>query len=154
MKKWQTEINLLTNLRELYQTTEVTNEKVYITVLNGIFRDITNNKSVMYVSKAAKKLADELGFDLRNVNWNQKDKLKVKKGEKLFHYEHCIPIKQLDDLLLTTNQKIKSIIDKDFVCWITEEEHKALDSNAQDKKYRKNWKEIFAKYGIEPILNK
>lgn len=148
--KWQNEIALLTNIRETYQSMEICNEVLFINVLDSIFRNITDNKPVKYVSKAAKNEAKCLGIDLVKMNWDNQSKVDPKR--KIFHYEHCIPIKQLRILILQTNIPIKKIINMDFVCWILKKERNVLDKKYKD--HRDNWKKCFAEFGIEPILNK
>lgn len=143
-------IKLLNAIRKGYVNPTKTDEKVFVNVIKAIFRSVSDYKKVLYVSKKALEKAKSLNINLAEINWHTQSK--VDKGRKIFHYEHCNPIKQLRLAVLYSNEKIEKILDKDITCWILKSENDILN-----KKYKDNrpggWKKCYKECGIEILKN-
>lgn len=153
----ETQIKLITSLRKLYKSETHDKKKCRAyckACLNTTLRKISNDKPVKYVSKAAKAKAKLLGIDLVTMTWDNQTKKNYDPKRVNFKYEHCIPIKELIERVLDTDEPIESIIEDDFVCWVLVEEDKELRIHGYQSKRPGGWKKCYKECGIVPILNK
>lgn len=150
MKNFQDEITVLKGVRKSYQESKTKKASFFTMLLNAVFRSITNDKEVKYVSKEALKIAKQKGVDLSKMNY--KHMKKVDPNKEWLYYEHCNPIKDLRLAILETDEDIEKIVERDFICWITRKEQAILDKYFKD--HRENWKKCFRYVGIEFVRNK
>ena len=144
-------INLVESIKNAYKKIkDIKYKKYYTASLNRLLRAFSNEVAVTCVSKAAKIEALKRKIDLTKMTWDNQNEFDLHR--QIFHYEHCIPIDQLVEKILNTNDTIESVLKDNFVCWTLVTESKMLDTKY--KKYRKNWKKCFAEFNIKPILNK
>ena len=145
------EIKVLTEIRKIYKESKKINMQLFVYIAKAVFRSYTDSKPVLYVSKAAKEKAQELNIDLTKMTWKNQNKFDPKR--KIFHYEHCNPVKELREAILNTDENIEKILKKDIVCWILKTENQKLD-----KKYKDNrpggWKKCYKECEIEVLKNK
>ena len=145
------EFYLLDGIRSIYNSSTKKKSRLFNNTIKAIFRSITDDKKVEYISKKALEKAKELGIDLYSMTWLNQNKFDPKR--KIFHYEHCVTIKELRLAVLNSNEDIQKIIKREVVCWILKEENKILD-----KKYKSSrpggWKRCYKDCGIEILKNK
>lgn len=146
------ESTILNSIRSIYRLSNNKNERLYNNVIKAVFRSYTDNKTVDYVSEKALKKAKELGIDLYNMTWLNQTKFDPKR--KIFHYEHCNPIKQLRLAVLNTNEDTQKILKRDIVCWMLKEENQALNDNKFRDDRPGGWENCYKKCGIKYMKNK
>lgn len=148
---FEDEVKLLKYIRELYKESLTKKKRLYTYITKAVFRSATDDKKVKYVSKAALLEAKKRGIDLSKMTWT--NQTKVDKKRKVFHYEHCNPIKELREAVLNTSENINEIIKKDITCWILKKENRVLDKKYKAKRPN-GWKKCYAKCKIEVFNNK
>lgn len=143
---------ILESIRHVYGLSNTKKKRLYSNTIKAVFRSATDDKKVEYVSKAALKKAKELGIDLYSMTWLNQNKFDPKR--KIFHYEHCNPIKELRSAVLDTNENVQKILKRDIVCWILKSENKELDKRGYREKRPGGWQKCYKECGIEYMKNK
>ena len=143
---------ILENIRHIYHLSNTKKKRLYSNTIKAVFRSATDDKKVEYVSKAALKKAKELGIDLYSMTWLNQNKFDPKR--KIFHYEHCNPIKELRSAVLDTDESTQKILKRDIVCWILKSENKELDKHGYREKRPGGWQKCYKECGIKFVKNK
>jgi hypothetical protein len=146
------EIKILKNIRKIYKESNNINMQLFVYTTKAVFRSYTDFTPVLYVSKAAKEKAKELGIDLTKMTWKNQNTFDPKR--KVFHYEHCNPVKQLREAILNTDEEIEDILKRDIVCWVLKTEDQELTIHGYKDSRPGGWKKCYKDCGIEYIKNK
>lgn len=148
---------LIDSIRKAYKKDSNPNIKLYSAALSIVFRKYTDGKNVEYASKDAMDEFSKLAkagiissdVSLKTLQW--KDQPSFDEGRKIFHYEHCTPIKSLVDEALYTDNDVDNILAKSVVCWILKTENEELDKKGYRTKRDGGWKKCYNDCGIIPI---
>ena len=143
---------MLSFIRNQHRMSNTKKARLYNNTIKAIFRSKTDDKHVEYISKKALAKAKELGIDLYSMTWLNQTKVDPKR--KIFHYEHCNPIKELRLAVLDTDEDIRAILKRDIVCWILREEDQALNYHKYKSKRPGGWQKCYKECEIEYMKNK
>jgi hypothetical protein len=128
----------------------------YLSIINHICRELEDFIEP-YVSKAATKQARSLGRpDLNQFHWDdQRRKMRDTGKNKMFHWEHVVPVAQLKRSLLAlrpvTPESVEGVLKQADIAWILKSERTKLDYEHRHKG-RDNLhaaKAVFHSLGIE-----
>lgn len=145
-------INVLKNLRKLYNATKCEETKKHIKVLiRTTLYFASERREADYISQEAKKLWDEKakGSDLHKLTV-PKQRANKKKNAFLkgIILEHCNPLSTLMEEIIT-GKSIETILKKELkTAWITTEENSRLNKEYKSKRPN-GWEWCYKQRGIK-----
>ena len=126
-------------------------EKFSRKILNSILRKASDCHYADYVSRAALGIASNRGISLSDMTWDNQTAKKRDPGRKLFMRDHCVPIRELVDLVLKSNKPVDKIVKRETVAWITRAENACLDKKEYKDSRPGGWRKCYKECGIDVV---
>lgn len=120
-------------------------------ILDSILRKASDCHYADYASRAALYIASKRGISLSDMTWHNQTAKKRDPGRKLFMRDHCVPIRELVDLVLNSDVPVDDIVNQETVAWITRAEDACLRGAEYADSRPGGWQKCYAECGIDVV---
>ncbi|MBR5153332.1 MAG: hypothetical protein IKW57_00865 [Alphaproteobacteria bacterium] len=120
-------------------------------ILDSILRKASDCHYADYASRAALDIASKRGISLSDMTWDNQTAKKRDPGRKWFMRDHCVPIRELKDLVLNSNTPAYKIVKRETVAWITRAENACLDKKEYKDSRPGGWRKCYKECGIDVV---